>query len=240
MRRSTAEPHSIRAAIVGVSCGKDATATLDLCHKHLDRVEAYFLYLVPGLEFQERYLSYLERRYSIKILRLPHWGLTDLFRGNTFRFARRASTEVRRLKAKDIDAYVRKQTGIDWIATGEKACDSVERNAMIRQANGINPLRRHFWPLAFWQQSTVYNYLKTNSIALPPDYSLSSRDVKNRTSMSFGDLWYKNLAWIRDRFPRDFAKIVELFPMVPAQICKYERALKQGAVSGQEETGGVV
>lgn len=229
----------IDQVIVGVSCGKDSIATLDLCHKHLSRVAAYFLYLVPGLSFQERYLSYLERRYApLQILRLPHWSLSRLFRGNTFRFVHRGSYKTRILHARDTDAYLRQQTGIDWIATGEKACDSVERNAMIRRVDGVDTRRRRFWPLAYWQQASTYNHLKTNAIALPPDYSLSAASFQPSSSCSFGDLWYRDIAWVKERYPADFAKIVELFPLLPAQLIRYAEREKREQREKQEKENG--
>lgn len=239
LRRAVAPPHSISRVIVGVSTGKDSLAVLDLCCKFFgpENVRPYFMFLVPDLRFQSDYLSYLERRYSLQILRIPHWGLSDLFRANTFRFYNTRSTSLRRLRARDIDAYLRKQTGIDWIATGEKACDSVERNAMIRRVSGIDTKRRRLFPLAFWQQATVYNHLKENSIALPPEYSLSTAafDSKRRNSMSFGNLWHKSIAWIKSRYPDDYQKIVRQFPLIEVQFLRQqilERQQQQGQQNG--------
>lgn len=225
----------IDSVIVGVSCGKDSIATLDLCATHFSRIAAYFLYLVPGLSFQERYLSYLERRYSIQIIRLPHFGLASLLRSATFRYPRLDALAAANLKPRHIDAHLRKLTGYEWIATGEKAIDSVERNAMIRQARGISVTRHRLFPLAYWSHSTVYNHLKSRQIALSPEYSQSGTFHNMR---SFGSLWFRDVAWIEQKHPTDFAKIVEMFPFVPGQLVRYQererRALEEGqAVDGQ-------
>ena len=163
----------IRRIIVGVSCGKDATATLDLCCRHFgpENVAAYFQYIAPGLSFQDSYLAYLERRYPpLSIIRLPHWLLAQAYRTSTFREPTAAASACSPVRIRDVSAYLRKLTGIQWFATGEKACDSVERNAQIRNCQAIDPKRKRVYPIAFLSDGAVFSYLKARRIALPPEY----------------------------------------------------------------------
>jgi len=206
----------VRRVLVGVSGGKDSIAALDLCHRHFGEVRAFFMYLVPGLSFQETYLGYIERLYDLQILRIPHWGLSHVIRHSGLRHPTRQSVKCPSLKTRDIDHYLRQQTGIQWIATGEKAIDSLERNAQIRRCNGINVQRRRFFPLAYWNHAAVYNYLKIRQIALPPDYKIKQHD------RSIGSLWARDLIPIRDHYPDDYAKIVSMFPLAEAQVKRYE------------------
>jgi len=214
IRRFKAE-HNVDRVIVGLSNGKDAAATLDLCVQHFREVRAYFMYLVPGLSFQEKYLSYHERRYGIKVLRVPSFNLSYMYRHSVFRHPTKAATKIRVVTMRDTDNYVRKQTGLEWIATGERCRDSLERNAQIKRVNGINAQRRRFWPIGFWSDGHVHAYLKQRGIALSAEYST---DLK----LSFGSLWYRELKAVRDRFPADYERIVKFFPLVPAQMKRYE------------------
>jgi phosphoadenosine phosphosulfate reductase len=211
-----ASQFGVRRVLVGISGGKDSIATLDLCSRHMAEVRGYFMYLVPGLSFQERYLTYIERKYGIEIIRLPHWGLSGIFRAASFRHPSQRSRSVKVVKAKDVDCYLRQQTGIQWIATGEKAIDSIERNAQIRRCRGINVQRRRIYPLAFWNHAAVYNYLKFRQVLMPPDYKIKA------DGSSFGSLWARDLIPIRENFPEDYKKILQFFPLAEAQVKRYE------------------
>lgn len=210
----------VDSIIVGFSGGKDALATLDLCKQHISRVEAYFLYLIPGLSFQENYLAYIERKYSLTIHRLPSPTMSDWLRSGGYRLPSAGAAKTRRIKRIDIENHLRAKLGIDWFATGEKAIDSIERNAMIRRVKGIDPKRRQIWPLAYWNDSAVWNFLKRNNILLPPDYRFS--EGANYKPRSFGSMGPLELTFIRENYPADYQKITDMFPLLHANLLRSE------------------
>jgi phosphoadenosine phosphosulfate reductase len=196
------------AVLVGLSGGKDSLAVLDLCARHFERVEAYFLYTVPGLEFQERTLRYCERRYAIKVRRLPHWCLSHQLREWAFRGP--VKGDVPRLKLIDVENHARELTGVNWVATGQRKDDSLERRAMLSRNGGLDLKARRFYPLADWRAASVFVYLKQRRVPLPPDYALFWRSWGGR-------LHANDLGKIREAFPDDYRRIVEYFPHVEAQ-----------------------
>lgn len=218
----------VQSIMVGFSGGKDACCTLDLCHKFFPQVQAYFLYIIPGLEFQESYLRFFERKYSLTIHRLPSPTISAWLREGGYRLPSAQAASARKIKLIDIQNHLRLRTGIDWFATGEKAIDSIERNAMIRNKRGIDPKRRMIWPCAYWNDAAIFSHLKRENIPLPPDYRFSAGE--NYKPRSFGSMGPTELTFIREHYPRDYAKIVEMFPLLPANLLNTE------ARDGQEKS----
>ena len=73
------------SVIVSFSMGKDSIVALDFAYKHFNHVYPFFMYLVPGLEFQERDLRRYEQQYDTKIIRVPHFENSEFFRYGSFR-----------------------------------------------------------------------------------------------------------------------------------------------------------
>jgi phosphoadenosine phosphosulfate reductase len=220
--RRARDSHQIKQVCVGVSGGKDSVACLSVCIDAFGaaNVFPFFMYICPDLSFQTKYLAYLERLFGISIVRLPHWLLSQLYRGGSFRHQTRKSQATPRLTIRDIESHVRKLSGFEWVADGSKAIDSLERNAMIRNVKGISGPRRKLWPLAYWSHEQVYAYLKQRGIALAPDYS-------GLTKRSFGGLWMRDLFFVRERYPEDWEKIKASFPLIEAQVARYELRAKR-------------
>lgn len=222
IRRAKAQ--GIEKVICAVSGGKDSVANLALCCEHFgaENVRAYMMFFVAGLSFQEKYLRYLEGRFGVPILRLPHWGLTRLFRQAALRHPTPDAKQPRTTRIRDIENFVRVKTGVHWVATGERYRDSIQRQAQIKNCQGINPTRGRLYPVGYWTTAAVFNYLKSHQIALPGDYTAM------RTDKSFGSLWAEQLIGIRDRYPDDWLKIKAMFPFVEAQIVRFELRKKAG------------
>ena len=107
---------------------------------------------------------------------------------------------------------------MEWFATGIKASDSLERNAMLGDGGGgdINHKTRRMYPIAWWSDKHVFAYLKKHRIPLPPDYKM------------FGHSWGGGLhglylSKIREQYPEDYAKIEARFPYVGAELYRYEK-----------------
>ncbi len=208
------------SVIIGFSGGKDSVVCLDLCIKHFKNVEAYFLYIVKDLGFQERYLGYIEKRYKISFHRLPHWVLSIYLSGSTYRPHTQTSEKCKAIKINDIEDEMRQRTGFEWVITGQKCCDSIDRNAMIKRCGGIDEKTNRIYPLAFWNNAGVFNYLKINRIPLPPDYNL----FKASKNASFGGLAGQDLKAVKEKYPEDYKKILDVFPFAEAAVKKYEFA----------------
>jgi len=210
------------SVIVGFSGGKDSVVTLDLCARHFKRVEAYFLYYVPGLSFQEKMLRWAERRYGLSICRLPHFELADMLKFGSFR---PVDLSVPTVEITELYAHLRAHFGIHWIAGGERIADSIWRRAMLKKSGTIDRKRGRIYPVAHFTKPAIMAYLKMNRLPM----SEESRVL----GFSFRSLQPADMLKIRQHYPADFAKIKAMFPLVEAGIKHlewYERPQQAPAV----------
>lgn len=195
------------STVVLFSGGKDSAVALDLCFKYFKKVVPVFMFIVKDLEFQEITLRWYEDRYNIEILRVPHFMLSDFLRYGSFRIM---DLDVPVIKTIDLYNYIREVTGVYWISGGERIADSIFRRAMIKKSSSIDKERGKFYPLAYWNKAQVMSYVKHKKLPL----SLESRAL----GFSFRSLYGDELKTIKGKFPNDFEKIKNDFPLVEASI----------------------
>lgn len=183
---------------------------LDLAVRHFSYVEAFFMYIVPGLEFQEDFLRKAERRYGIKIHRIPHFMTSEFLRYGSFRFP---DFDVPIVSVRDVYNYIREKTGIYWIAGGERIADSPVRRAMIKSSGGsIDKKRGRFYPIAHWSKQDVLDYIRVRKVYVSKESSV--------LGYSFRSLMGCELLKIRKHFPEDFKRIKRWYPFVEASIIR--------------------
>ena len=198
--------------IVGVSGGKDSLVTLDLCCRvfHPSHVHAFFLFLIEGLESEQRYLRFVESRYKIRIHHLRHPDMAHYLR--TSWLSRQRTPEIeelirRNFKWSDVEAIMRARTGVKWFAYGHRITDSLQRRAMIQGHKGVIQSRRVCYPIWDWKPREVFSYLRSNALPIPP--MMGSR--VDRTS-GIAPHSVECLLYLKKNFPDDFEKIVSVFP----------------------------
>lgn len=189
-------------AIVFFSTGKDSVVLLDLCIKHLKRVEAVFLYVVPDLEYKNAILEKYEKRYNIKIHQLPLWGISRTF-------AKYSKAKITQLSQADVENHARERFDIEYVAYGYKMADSTFRGGILNAPcveHGIDKKNHRLFPLARWSEAEVMHYIKLNKIFLSPEYQYGFRDINEFT--------HAGLQFIRQKFPRDFKRIIDFYPFL--------------------------
>lgn len=197
--------------LVGYSGGKDSAVTLDLCCRYFRRVEAFFMYLVPGLSFQERVLKWAEEKYGITIHRLPHFEVSNFMRYGLFHVE---DPSVPIVSITDMYAYLRDKTGIYWIAAGERIADSIIRRAMITKNGTIDQKRGRIYPLAYWNKEHVLTYIRTHRLVTSPEARVLGH--------SFRSFMPEEIAAVKRLFPEDYERIRRYYPLVEASVRRYE------------------
>lgn len=204
--------------LVGLSGGKDSITVLDLCVREFGakNTHAYFMYLVDGLRCAEMTIDHCERRLGITVHRFPHWRLSLIYKNAMYMPHWNGADTGRRLKQVDIERAARAASGCEWIAYGHRLGDSIERIAMLKSCDGFDTKGRRVYPLMRWNEASVYAYLRQRKFPLPPKLSILKRQM---TGVGFHE---DTLLAIRERFPDDYAKIVEVFPYVESKLARYE------------------
>ena len=205
------------SVIVGFSGGKDSIVTLDLCMRYFENVTPFFLYMVPGLEFQERTLRWYEKRYGTEIIRLPHFEVSNFMRYGTFRAF---DPSVPIISVTDTYGYLRVKTGSTWIAAGERINDSIIRRAMIKNSGSIDRSRGRFYPVAYWTKRQILDYIKHHKLKLPND--------SKGLGFSFRSLDGRELSFVKEHYPEDFQKIEAMYPYCGAAIERWRRYAEEG------------
>ena len=191
------------AVLVSYSDGKDSRVVMDLCVRSFSRVEAFFMYLVPGLECQALGLQEAERRWGVTIRHYPHPLAGKLLRAGVY--CDPAHDDLPEMKLHDVYGLAMADTGIEVIATGAKRSDNRWRRAFMKWTESAQVLQ----PIAGWSKPDVVGYLHVRGIPVPPSSEKSATGV---------DLSTVSLLWLHDTFPADFRKLCEVFPYAEAVV----------------------
>lgn len=202
------------ACLVAFSGGKDSVVTLDLCMRYFKRVEVFFMYLTPALSFQEAMLRWAEARYGVTIRRVPHFMLSEWLAMGALR---KMDLKVPMVSVRDIYHHLRIETGIWWIAAGERQADSVVRRAMMKNSGSIDASRGRIYPVAHFRKADVMAYIKRHKLKVSPEARFLGH--------SFRSLMPEEMYLVRKYYPADFDAIRRWFPFVEASVANHERAL---------------
>jgi phosphoadenosine phosphosulfate reductase len=215
------------ACLVAFSGGKDSVVTLDLCVRYFRRVEVFFMYLTPALSFQEAMLRWVEQRYAVPVHRVPHFMLSEWLAMGALR---KMDLSVPIVSIKDIYQHLRIETGIWWIAAGERQADSVVRRAMMKRSGSIDADRGRLYPVAHFRKADIMAYIQKHKLKVAPE----SRFLGH----SFRSLMPEEVYLMRKYYPADFEAIRRWFPFVEASVANHERALREAGESVEAGAGG--
>jgi 3'-phosphoadenosine 5'-phosphosulfate sulfotransferase (PAPS reductase)/FAD synthetase len=194
------------SVLISYSDGKDSRAVMDLCLRSFKRVEAFFMYLIPGLECVDVAMQQAEQKWGIKIRLYPHWNASRFISNGIYCHPSFRRDAIKEYKLRDVYVLAMSDTNTRLIMTGQKKSDSASRRWLMTIARNSDVVH----PLADWNRFDVLNYLRLHNIPLPP----SAGDTSGI------DLTDRSLFWLHDTFPNDFRKLCQYFPFAEAAIWK--------------------
>ena len=141
--------------------------TLDLCARYFKRIQPVFMRLGPILSFQRACLDWVERRYRVPVMIVPHPMLVEWLRYGTFReydfdvpidllprCIHLRPVEVRRL--------------VDRGRGTHRGLHRTPGHDQGRRRRGESQTRAVF-PLAHWSKSDVYAYIRHHRLKVAPE-----------------------------------------------------------------------
>lgn len=210
--------------LLSFSRGKDAIAAWLAIRDAFDEVIPFHLTLVPGLEFVEESLQDFERFFGVRIIRMTHPSLYRWLNGMTFQPPERCEV-IEQAGLPDFDytdvrECIVKHLGLQddiLYATGVRSADSPMRRMAISMYGAITWAQHKYHPVHDWNKQRVIDEFRRHKIVLPVDYELFGRTLDG---LDLRFLWP-----IKQRFPRDYQRILEWFPLADLEVFRYECAL---------------
>lgn len=207
--------------LLSFSRGKDSIAMwLDLRKEF--NIIPYYMYWVPGLEYEEESLQYYERFFGCHITRVPHPYFYKHLNNFMFQPPERVAViravNMPNFTFADMDDMLAKQFGLDnpFTAIGMRAADGIDRRNMIHQMGALGTKsRRYFYSIWDWDIKQTASIINDNDCKIPLDYR-----VYGRTLASWD---YQYIKPMKKHFPRDYQKLVEWFPFIELEFFRYEK-----------------
>jgi hypothetical protein len=207
--------------LLSFSRGKDSIGAWLALRPHFRKVSAFYLEPIPGLEFVEESLRYFEQFFGTRIVRFPHPSFYRQLRNLVFQPPERCGIiEDAELDCPSLDACareVKRELGLPrdtWVAIGARTNDNWIRRASLKRFGSLNPTRRTFMPVYDWDVERLTACLRASGVKLPIDYRLFGR--------SWDGIQGEYLSAIREHLPRDYARILEWFPVAELEIRRVE------------------
>ncbi len=207
-------------AMLSFSCGKDAIASWAMMRKHFHTIYPVYYYLIPGLSFVERSLTYYEEVFQTKIIRVPNPNLIRMLNSGTYQTP--ATNRIighygfHSVEFDDIFDMVKEDLGLPkqtWTGIGNRMFDNLNRYGSIKKYGAHNEKRFTFYPVYDYKIDELATFIKDEGLKLPIDYRVWGK--------SFDGLDHRFIKPLRDHFPEDFEKIKSFFPLIESDLLRY-------------------
>lgn len=203
---------------VGFSCGKDSVVCMELARRVFKKVVPIHFYWFPDLDVSETALRYYENLFKTEIVRLPHPGLYDLLRHQSWQPLHRVKyldqIQFPRVDFNDLryqylgtpeDEYV-------WDIVGLKRGDGFNRAMVIKKSGYFNMTKHKVYPIGTWTHTDCFTFLADLKYKLPRDYAIWGQ--------SFDGFAKPFLLGLKKFYPKDFEKVKQVFPFLEMEVIR--------------------
>lgn len=204
--------------------GKDGIALLDMLATRFNKVICYYMYLVPNLDHVQPYIKWAESYGNVEVRQIKHYQ-ADTFEkfgffmdeDDRYKLPKKDPNHKRERSVGDVEEWVRNDSGQHYAFSGMKGVDGYMKRMRLKMYAKTGYIRKEgmVYPLAVWTNKEVLQYIQKRNLIKPFVYN------PNMVSQGFGiDL--DTMLVMREKFPRDYERMIEQFPYSITIIAKYE------------------
>lgn len=139
-------------------------------------------------------------------------------------FFREPNPGIKPRKIGEIEQAVREETGISYGFSGMKGVDGYMKRMRLKRfaKTGYVTEKGMVYPLALWTNREVLHYINQRNLIKPFVYDA------NALSQGF-TIDLKTLLLMKNKYPNDYARILDEFPYCEKLIFDYEREQNKSA-----------
>jgi len=214
------------------SGGKDSIATFLRVRETglFKEFHLYYYYFIPELSWVESYLNYFEKRFNLKIIRVPNPVLYKLLNNGSLQFPLtfvsidKLFREGLRFPEYDLTLLMKavklslNLPEKNLCAVGVKASDSPIRKMAIEKHGIINKNTKKWYPIHDYTNKDIVEIMNRHDVPLPEDYDLFG--------LTFDGLDYRFIKIIKEKKPKDYEKIKYYFPLIDLVLYRHENYWK--------------
>ena len=205
---------SHRVCFCMLSRGKDSLCAYLNCLNYFDRVIPFHCATIPGYQFADEYLDYLEAMLNTRILRMMGEDLRMALVRHIYQetpwecdvidqvFEDHDYTKL------DVLEFLRMKFNLPraWCAVGISKNDSIDRLIYCRKTGGKNIKNKTFYPCWDWPRENLLETIYEAGLVLAPEYKYTKRSMGGVPSATYNKV-------MMEHFPRDWELTKKWYPL---------------------------
>lgn len=205
------------------SRGKDSLCAWLQLRKYFQRIIPWHAATVPGYQFADEYLDYLEGAFDTRILRMMGEDLRMALVRHIYQESP-WECDVIDSVFEDVDytkldilEYLRMKFNLPraWCAVGISQNDSIDRLIYCRKNGGINKKNRTFYPCFDWPREEMLGAIWDSGLMVSPEYKYTKRSMGGIPSATYNRV-------MMEHFPQDWELTKKWYPLAEVKNIREE------------------
>ena len=206
-----------------LSRGKDSLCAMLQLQKYFSRIVPFHCATVPGYQFADEYLDYLEYMFNTRILRMMGEDLKMALVRHIYQESPWECDVIDSVipdedyTKLDVLDYLRMKFNLPraWCAVGISQNDSIDRLIYCRKNGGKNLKNRTFYPCFDWPREEMLNAIYESGVLVAPEYKYTKRSMGGIPSATYNQV-------MMEHFPQDWETTKKWYPLAGVKNIREE------------------